>query len=151
MTIFNHPSHNFPCRFFDFRRETLAGVKIFSLNAINNEMRWQLVQRARQLDGFGDTEGVRGIMEELGWNGLFACIKTINRSRSGTGVDGIDEYDRLRIFPLFHQCRSFAVLLEHFAMVEGPLLQVASDDQPYRIVMAIFVANADDEVVAFTI
>jgi hypothetical protein len=80
-------------------RQALSLLKIFPFDAEKNQFGGQLIQDARQFNGFRDTQRVRREPEKISGKAFFNGIQPTNGTGCSSGLDGVKNKNDSGPFP----------------------------------------------------
>jgi hypothetical protein len=84
-------------------------------------------------------------MKKLRGDSLLVRFKPKNSSGLLIGMNRVDQNRAGRVPPLLHQRCALATMLEYGNVIGSALFQMSRHDESHGVVVAIFVADAEDE------
>lgn len=103
------------------------------------------MKHPRQLDRFGDPEGMRRMTEKRGRKRLCRHVDPMKGPRRRARLNGIDQENILGPAPCFQERRPLAGLLKNFDIGRGLRFESPCDDPSGRIVPTVVVSDPDDK------
>ena len=131
----------------DLGSEANPGAEVASLDSVDHQTTWKLVQRTAELDRFGESESMGGTVESLGGQGSRSCVKAEDRTGACARRGCINQNHPNRVLPAFPQPRAFTAVLDNCYSARSAILQLARHQQADRVIRCVFVTDPDHDPV----